>query len=1149
MNSETLNRFSYHNVLSKEVSLKEYLFSYNAKTMEKYVLFQFHNATDREVTSLNFDLVQLDRNQKEMQVVPVSFQALGQNQKSDFVPPFKIQIDASCQSIELRHFSFELAEPLVAEPVKKSKFSKKKMNKIHKIRFLPILLFLLILLAGLGYTMYAYLQKYQTEHTQFTDADFIYNKESDSEEVSIVKYQRNEKKVTIPKEIYGYPITAIEEEAFLGKQVTSVVAESKVLEIGDRAFSSCSGLKSFTGNTVWRIGEEAFNGCTNLTELDVDSIDEIGSEAFENCVSLTTFSSSTVQQIGDGAFRGCTSLTEISVPNAVVGAGTLADTPTLSSVNISTGNVKFFGDIFDCQNTALPETLREVVLNADRISKSFFAELQDYSLFRLLNKNVKFEYPAFENATFDGYEDTGTYEMIDGQAISWIPSEIVVISADTKIKSLSVNVFALTNCREIQIDAPLSLPEGIFADCENLESVVLSERVSLGTSCLADTVLKELYLPKSGGNFKDYLKDGTIQKLYLTGTGSLSPYYFEGCNIEELTISDDIRLNASCLASISGLEKLTISNVGGLNGFGSFPDLKEVTLVLNPLKTSIDSLAFHSLPKLVKINLPENVTSIGSYAFSDLESLQELPSFKNVRIASPIVSQCPSLARLELQVTHPITGSVIGEGCQRLGFLKITTAYQLLPMDQLDLSITALTHLSIDFSGTLFNTKGFLKGCDHLEYLEMPFVNQGILGDLFSSQSVEKEDQLYVVPSTLKTVVINRHGNVFQVASGYFYGLLQLDAIDIVSSNITTIETDAVTNCSNLKNLFIPAISVHNYIDGINRTSFDGSLNVLYASTACIFGNSQVRSYDYVNRNNSYVISYATDSSTERISVVSPFLYAVERFLPVTETPVNVTVVPSSDSEVIGSYFSYMGGSVEAKMYPRNITADLYEEKETSLAYENWDGTYVSASSDIVPRGKEREGYAFLYWEFNGSLFDFTETVTEPKTLTARYEALNGRTFLLPETPKEVLGEVYYSSAVSLDLTISARTDSDSAMVLLTTEGQNPEFKVGTGTLTLQAKIKPGKIYKIYTTDLMTITISESNRQSAKVQTSVEFSSTMQVASYGFVPVLYKKGYRFVGYQKINDQNEGTLFTDQSGRLLEKSEEKTVNLVAKYLPI
>ena len=72
--------------------------------------------------------------------------------------------------------------------------------------------------------------------------------------------------VTIPREIVGYPVSSIADNAFAGTSVTSVIVPDTVTELGWFAFADCTSLTSVTlPASVASIGYGAFDGCPNLT--------------------------------------------------------------------------------------------------------------------------------------------------------------------------------------------------------------------------------------------------------------------------------------------------------------------------------------------------------------------------------------------------------------------------------------------------------------------------------------------------------------------------------------------------------------------------------------------------------------------------------------------------------------------------------------------------------------------------------------------------------------------------------------------------------------------------------------------------------------------------------------------------------------------
>ena len=75
----------------------------------------------------------------------------------------------------------------------------------------------------------------------------------------------SQKKIVIPSEIDGLPVTEIEKEAFKDTAVVSVFIPSSVVIVGDYAFSGCVNLRSVTfSQGVGSIGEGAFTGARRL---------------------------------------------------------------------------------------------------------------------------------------------------------------------------------------------------------------------------------------------------------------------------------------------------------------------------------------------------------------------------------------------------------------------------------------------------------------------------------------------------------------------------------------------------------------------------------------------------------------------------------------------------------------------------------------------------------------------------------------------------------------------------------------------------------------------------------------------------------------------------------------------------------------------
>lgn len=104
-----------------------------------------------------------------------------------------------------------------------------------------------------------------------------------------------------------------------GKSGDYIISDG-ITEIGDYAFSGCSGLTSITiPDGVTEISECAFSRCSGLTSITIpDSVTDIDWSAFSECSGLTSVTiPDGVTYIAQYAFHGCSGLTSITIPDSV----------------------------------------------------------------------------------------------------------------------------------------------------------------------------------------------------------------------------------------------------------------------------------------------------------------------------------------------------------------------------------------------------------------------------------------------------------------------------------------------------------------------------------------------------------------------------------------------------------------------------------------------------------------------------------------------------------------------------------------------------------------------------------------------------------------------------------------------------------------
>jgi len=136
------------------------------------------------------------------------------------------------------------------------------------------------------------------------------------------------------------------------EDITTLVVEPGVTQIGSYAFYDCDGLTSVSLPAgLTKIGESAFEACKNLTSITIpEGLIELGKFAFVYCTGLTNVSlPASLRTIATGAFQYCSSLTSVTVPSSVteLGVYVFAYCDDLTSVSLPNGLQEIPGGTFD----------------------------------------------------------------------------------------------------------------------------------------------------------------------------------------------------------------------------------------------------------------------------------------------------------------------------------------------------------------------------------------------------------------------------------------------------------------------------------------------------------------------------------------------------------------------------------------------------------------------------------------------------------------------------------------------------------------------------------------------------------------------------------------------------------------------------------
>ena len=503
-------------------------------------------------------------------------------------------------------------------------------------------------------------------------------------------------------EIYGSPL-------YKKSTLRSIRFGNKVTEVWDCMAFACPNLQKVTfGNSVEKIRSYAFYKSVKLPEVKFpQTLDRIGDYAFAQCIALPAINlPGNLFSIGDNTFQKCKKLKDVIFEKIegyslalTIGSYSFAQCPSIESLTFpgrlkSIGNYTF-QDNFSLATLVFEDSSNAVSLGSGATEKKetgyynngpLFGDCPLSSLY--IGRNI--DYTATQTAGYSPFynqrslEDvrfsqagTVTYcedyllsgvssckSMVLPESLSSIGSRtferMTVLEGVTIPNNVStIGTYAFSQNKGLKF-AKLStgcewLKEGLFADCDSLESITIPPVVTqmdtkMFRNCksLATVTFeghKELLTIGYGASQAEYglFRDCPIEILnidrwlsYNTNEPSRSPFYSVK-TLKHINIGDNVKLIDKYMFSYcSGLEEVTlpeqIESVG-LWGFRGCTSLK--TIHFGKKISQISDYAFNGCTSLDNVAFPESMTSIADNSFSECTSLKTLDLGKKLMIIGP----------------------------------------------------------------------------------------------------------------------------------------------------------------------------------------------------------------------------------------------------------------------------------------------------------------------------------------------------------------------------------------------------------------------------------------------------------------------------------------------------------------------------------
>ena len=343
--------------------------------------------------------------------------------------------------------------------------------------------------------------------------------------------------------------------------------------IANGAFSGNNNIYRIYAENAKTIGNYAFAGCANLKYLVMDNLESIGDYAFAGTSLVETPNLSNVKTIGKYAFAG-TDIVEVTIaPNTKVGQHAFGE------FTLGEGSDK---------HTKFCEYLATVTIGEGAVIDDYAFNIPIYSAMYEQTESLKYYQKYVYTVTGENGEEA-TYEYYRYNIEYGVISSLRTVTIYDNVTLGAYAFFGNSKLEKLTLGKGTVIGDYAFFNSFHLAEVDLSGVKEIGQYAF------------SGANLYDYqiLEDGTITYAY-------EREFREG---KDVAIAYKLSTYSSIFktATLTNIEKL------GIGAFGANNDLTTVTF--GDKITEIPNYAFARCIGITEMQLPEQMSSVGEYAF------------------------------------------------------------------------------------------------------------------------------------------------------------------------------------------------------------------------------------------------------------------------------------------------------------------------------------------------------------------------------------------------------------------------------------------------------------------------------------------------------------------------------------------------------
>ena len=652
--------------------------------------------------------------------------------------------------------------------------------------------------------------------------------------------------------------------SFIDGSETSWVFADTAPNIKEIDFSGASGLVS--------IGSYTFYQCTKVTTFDLShciKLSSIGICAFRECTSATNIilpSFSPLTVIPGGCFSYCSSLPVFTIPDTIVTID--GDNPANHGAFYSCSSLKtvYFLPNSRCEsigsktfyyagivNITLPSTLKSITgmsfrqcssleaIYVNESNKNFYS----YNGLLLTTANSLVYFPSksplitankltlpsvikslgkicFAGLILNTLELHDGIETLSESSFGYNSIQNIIISKSVKQFPRSAFGFGYGLKNITFLNQPDYFSSMCFERCSSLYSFNIPPTVtSLGDGCFEMcSNLQTVYVPKSVVSFGSGVFVGchvslqlifdndsslVFDNFYLYNNDMTNLKLYLGTD-DEAVIQNYVQVIDAAAFQGRTIKTVTFNNPENITSIGSyaFSKCSQLTKIILPETISIiSSYLFNEATSLSSITIPSNVNSIQDSAFKECSQLKEIifSSQTNLKtISKESFYNCQKLS----QITLPNSVLSIGDDAFFNCSLK----------ENFDLPVSLQTIGEYSFSNTKikqFKISEFsLQTLTSLSFASMPSLISFSIPD-----SVETlESTVFYQCNMLSSVSFG--SGLTSIAESSFKDLPELQSISIgTNTNLKNMSSLSFDDCPKLKNFILSGNNNFNFKDGI----------------------------------------------------------------------------------------------------------------------------------------------------------------------------------------------------------------------------------------------------------------------------------------------------------------------------------------------